>query len=356
MNKKHTKRLFLWVGYVLLALAYNAVAADLPSIKILATGGTIAGRGAAAVEAGYKPSEIPVEELINAVPEIHEIAKVSGEQVIQISSQNITPDIWLRIARQVNEAVSSDEVNGVVITHGTDTMEETAYFLNLIVHSNKPIVLVGAMRPATALSADGAMNLYNAVALAGSPEAKGKGVLQAMNETILGARDVTKTDTTNPATFKARDTGPLGSVFFGKVNFYNSPTRAHTTQSEFNIENLEALPRVDIIYGYAGDNSELVDAAVNAGAKGIVYAGVGNGNFNPNVEKALAKAREQGVAVVRSSRVGSGRVTLGAEVDDAKYGFVVADNLNPQKARVLLTLALTKTKNPQQLQEMFFKY
>ena len=154
----------------------------------------------------------------------------------------------------------------------------------------------------------------------------------------------------------ARDTGPLGSVFFGKVNLYHSPTQVHTTESEFTVDELEALPQVDIIYGYAGDNSHLVDAAVAAGAQGIVYAGVGNGNFNPNVEQALAKAREQGVAVVRSARVGSGRVTLGAEVDDAEYGFVVADNLSPQKARILLTLGLTKTKEPAQLQEMFFKY
>ena len=356
MKKHDSVRLSLWIGCALLALAYTATAAELPAIKILATGGTIAGRGASAVEAGYKPSEVPVEELINAVPEIQDIAKVSGEQVIQTASQNITPDIWLQIAKAVNQALASEDVDGVVITHGTDTMEETAYFLNLTTHSDKPVVLVGAMRPSTAMSADGAMNLYNAVALAGSPEAKGKGVLLTLNETVLGAREVTKTHTTNPGAFQAPEKGPLGSVFFGDVELYEQPARAHTTESEFNIDEVETLPRVDIIYGYAGDNSHLVNAAVEAGAQGIVYAGVGNGNFNPNVEKALAKVREQGVAVVRSSRVGGGRVTLDAEVDDAKYGFVVADDLNPQKARILLTLALTKTKDPQQIQEMFFKY
>lgn len=356
MKTSLSPRRALCAGCVALAMSAGALAAELPSVKIMATGGTIAGRGASATEAGYEPSEVAVEELIQNVPEIKDLAEVSGEQVLQVSSQNITPDDWLTIGKAVNQAVADDGVDGVVITHGTDTMEETAYFLHLTVPSDKPVVLVGSMRPGTAMSADGAMNLFNAVSLAGHPEARGKGVLLTLNERVYGARDVTKGNTTNPATFQARNTGPMGSVFFGEVNLYEAPIQTHTAESEFRIDDLEALPQVDILYGYAGDSSHLVEAAVASGAKGIVFAGVGNGNFNPEVEAALAKAREEGVAVVRSARAGSGHVTLDAEVDDEKYGFVVADDLSAQKARILLTLALTETSDPERLQEIFFTY
>jgi L-asparaginase len=334
----------------------NAGAVELPAIKILATGGTIAGAGKSTVEGQYTSGKIPVDVLIDAIPELGNIAAVSGEQVAQIGSQAMTPDIWLTLARRVNALLTSEDVDGIVITHGTDTLEETAYFLNLTVRSDKPVVLVGAMRPFTAMSADGAVNIYAAVTLAASPKARGQGVLVAMNDNILAARGVTKTNTTNVATFQDPDTGALGTVANGKVSFYRRPVRAHTTVSEFDVDGLEVLPSVDILYGYAGDNSALVDATVEAGARGIVFAGVGNGNLHPGVEAALAKARQIDVAVVRSSRVQSGRVTLDAEIDDAKFGFVVADDLGPQKARVLLMLGLTQTREPQALQELFFKY
>lgn len=356
MHTSLSPRLALGVGCIALALSVGTLAAELPSVKILATGGTIAGRGASATEAGYQPSEVAVEELIQNVPEINDIADVSGEQVLQTSSQHMTPDDWLAVGRAVNRAVADEGVDGVVITHGTDTMEETAYFLHLTVPSDKPVVLVGSMRPGTAMSADGAMNLFNAVALAGDDQARGKGVLLTLNERVYGARDVTKGNTTNPATFQARNTGPMGSVFFGEVNLYEAPVQVHTAESEFRVDEIESLPQVDILYGYAGDSSHLVQAAVEGGAEGIVFAGVGNGNLNPQVETALAQAREEGVAVVRSARVGSGHVTLDAEVDDEAYGFVVADDLSPQKARILLMLALTKTREPGPLQEMFFRY
>ncbi len=334
----------------------NATAAELPAIKILATGGTIAGAGKSSVKGEYTSGKVPVDALIDAIPELKNIAAVSGEQVVQIGSQAMTPDIWLKLARRVNALLASDRLDGIVITHGTDTLEETAYFLNLTVRSDKPVVLVGAMRPFTAMSADGPANIYEAVTLAASPKAKGQGVLVAMNDNILAARGVTKTNTTNVATFQDPDTGALGTVANGKVDFYRQPVRAHTTASEFDVDGIEALPQVDILYGYAGDNSALVDATVKAGARGIVFAGVGNGNLHPRVRAALAKASQGGVAIVRSSRVESGRVTLETEIDDAKYGFVVADDLGPQKARVLLMLGLTKTQEPQVLQELFFKY
>lgn len=327
-----------------------------PKIRILATGGTIAGAGESAVAGEYAAARLPIEALLEAVPEAGGIAELSGEQLAQIASQAVTPALWLKLARRVNELLAAATVDGIVITHGTDTMEETAYFLHLTVHSDRPVVLVGAMRPATAISADGPANLYNAITLAAHPGARGKGVLLAMNETILGARDVTKSNTTNVATFRAQDTGPMGMVANGRVSFYSGPVRAHTSASEFQVDDRERLPPVEILYGYAGDNSAQVGAAVQAGAQGIVFAGVGNGNLNPAVEQALAQARAQGVAVVRGTRTGSGRVTTGAEVDDSQYGFVVADDLSPQQARVLLMLALTRTRDPQRLQEMFFKY
>ena len=334
----------------------SACAVELPAIKILATGGTIAGAGKSSVKGQYTSGKVPIDALIDAIPELNDIAVVGGEQVVQIGSQAMTPDIWLTLARRVNALLASAEVDGIVITHGTDTLEETAYFLNLTVRSDKPVVLVGAMRPFTAMSADGPANIYEAVTLAVSAKARGQGVLVAMNDNILAARGVTKTNTTNVATFQDPDTGTLGTVANGKVFFYRQPVRAHTTASEFDIDGLEVLPSVDILYGYAGDNSALVDATVKAGAKGIVFAGVGNGNLHPGVEAALAKARQSGVAIVRSSRVRSGRVTLDAEIDDAKFGFVVADDLGPQKARVLLMLGLTQTQEPRALQELFFKY
>ena len=212
------------------------------------------------------------------------------------------------------------------------------------------------MRPATGLSADGPGNLLDAVTVASNEASRGKGAMIVMNDTILPARGTTKSNTTNVATFVAPNTGPLGSVVGDDVFFDSEPRHRHTTASEFRLDQLKALPQVEIIYGYAGDNSALIQAAVAAGARGIVFAGVGNGNLHPEVEKALAEARARGVAVVRSSRTGSGRVTLDAEVDDAKHGFVVSDDLSPQQARILLMLALARTNEPTRLQEIFFQY
>ncbi len=346
----------LYLLCLVLITSQNAMSADKANIVILATGGTIAGSGESAVEGGYTSAQVPVETLLAAVPQLKDMGNVSGEQISQIGSQEMTPEVWLKLAKRINELLASEDVDAVVITHGTDTLEETAYFLNLVVRSDKPVVLVGAMRPSTAISADGPANIYNAVTLAAHPQARGKGVLVAMNDTISAARDVTKSHTSNVATFQSPGTGPLGTVSNGKVFFYGEPTRAHTARSEFNVDELEALPEVVVLYGYAGDNSALVDAAVAAGAQGICFAGVGNGNLNPNVQEALAKASKEGVVVVRSSRAGSGRVSLDAEVNDAEYGFVVSDDLNPQKARVLLMLALTQSKDPKVIQGMFFKY
>ena len=329
----------------------------LPNVMLLATGGTIAGTGATSTTtAGYQAAKLPVESLIAAVPELKKIANVKGEQVLQIASENMTNEGLLKIAKRVNEVLARPDVDGVVITHGTDTIEETAYFLNLVTKSQKPVVIVGAMRPATALSADGPLNLYNAVAIAGSKEAISKGVLVSLNDQISAAREVTKTNTTSLNTFQAPDIGYLGYVELGKPYFYRAPIRKHTADTPFDVSNLTELPHVDIIYGYGNNSPVLLNAAVTDGAKGLIYAGVGDGSISVQLEPAAIAARKKGVVIVRSSRTGAGRVVRNGEEKDDENDFVVADNLNPQKARILLMLALTKTSDSKAIQEMFYSY
>ena len=351
--------LFYWILSILAVLTWAPIASTantLPKITIIATGGTIAGVAQSGTAAEYQASQLPVAKLLEAVPEIQNIAQVSGKQAFQISSQDMSNQHWLALAKQVNQLLASEEVDGIVITHGTDTMEETAYFLNLVTQSKKPVVLTGAMRASTSLSADGPLNLYNAVSVAANLNAVGKGVLVVLNDRIHSARDVTKTNTSSVGTFEAANFGALGYVYYGSVRFYRESTRKHTYQSEFNIDALEKFPQVDIIYGHQHNSTRYIDAAIAGKVDGIISAGVGNGNQHENTLSAMIKARQQGIQVVRSSRVGSGSVTLGAEVDDEKYDFVVADNLNPQKSRILLMLALTKYSDSAEIQRLFFEY
>jgi L-asparaginase len=331
---------------------------QLANVMILATGGTIAGTAASSTATvGYDPAKIGVETLINAVPELKKVANVKGEQVFQIASENMNNDYWLKLAKRVNELLKQSDVDGIVITHGTDTIEETAYFLDLVIKSDKPVVIVGAMRPSTAISADGPINLYNSVILAGSEEAVGKGVLVAMNDQINAGRDVTKTNTSTADTFRTPELGMLGYMQDNKPHFYRESTRKHTRDTEFDVSNLDTLPQVDIVYGYANMNRIPIDAFVAAGAKGIVHAGVGDGSLaRPAIEPALIEARKKGVIIVRSSRVGNGIVARNGEAKDDDLDFVVSDTLNPQKARILLMLGLTKTNDTKELQRMFYTY
>lgn len=349
------KKLSFLVVLMFLMMSISSVfAKDLPKVAILATGGTIAGstNAGGVATSGYKAGVLTVDTLINAVPEIKNLAQISGQQVVNIDSSNMSKEIWLQLAKTVNELLAGD-IDGIVITHGTDTMEETAYFLNLVVKSDKPVVLVGAMRPSTAISADGPKNLYNAVALAATPEAKGKGVMVAMDDMIYGGRDVTKTNTTRTSTFKAPNSGALGIITDGMATFYVNQAKPHTTATEFDVMDLKALPKVDILYSYASDGSgPAARALVKDGAKGIVVAGSGAGSINKNqgdVLKELIKSDK--LVVVRSSHTGSGLVPLSAEGP-----FLTGDDLNPQKARILLMLALTKTTDPKAIQAMFNKY
>ncbi|ELX13876.1 L-asparaginases type II [Janthinobacterium sp. HH01] len=337
--------------------AAEKAAVPLAHVTILATGGTIAGSGATSTTTvGYTAATVGVDRLIAAVPELAKVAQVKGEQVFQIASENMSNEHWLVLAKRVNALLAQSDVDGVVITHGTDTLEETAYFLDLVVKSRKPVVLVGAMRPGTALSADGPINLYNAVLLAASQEAVGKGVLVAMNDQIHGARDVTKTNTSTPDSFKTPELGMLGYFQGNKPYFYHASTRKHTIDTEFDISKLDALPQVDIVYGYANVNPVALNALVGAGAKGIIHAGVGDGSLAAKVLPSLTAARKQGVLIVRSARVGQGIVARNGEANDDELDFVVSDTLNPQKARILLMLALTKTSDSKDIQRMFYTY
>ncbi|BDR36637.1 L-asparaginase 2 [Photobacterium damselae subsp. damselae] len=336
--------------------SFSFAATDLPNIKILATGGTIAGAGQSATESNYTAGKVGVDALIAAVPDMTKIADISGEQVVSIGSQDMNDEVWLKLAKRVNELLAQDDVDGIVITHGTDTMEETAYFLDLTVKSKKPVVLVGAMRPSTAMSADGPVNLYNAVVAATDEDSKGRGVLVTMNDTIFDARDVTKTNTTSVNTFQAPNFGPLGYIHNSDAKYQRSPERKHTTETVFDVSKLTSLPKVGIVYNYANASDLPVKALIDAKFDGIVSAGVGNGNLYHTVFDQLEKASKDGIMVVRSSRTPTGSTTLDAEIDDAKYGFVASGTLNPQKARILLMLSLTQTKDYKDVQKMFQYY
>ncbi len=328
----------------------------LPRLRLLATGGTIAGAQTSPAERGYRAAAFSMEALLAAVPQVAALARLEVEQVAALGSQDMDEATWLKLAARTQAALDDDGIAGAVITHGTDTMEETAFFLNLTVRSEKPVVLVGAMRPATAISADGPMNLYNAIAVAAQPAGRGRGVLVVANDEIHFAREVAKTNTTQVGTFRATHRGLAGLVNAGRLHLYGPPVRRHTLHSEFSLAGVTALPRVEIVYAYAGMGRDLVDAAVRAGARGLVIAGVGDGNVGAAALAACAEAAKAGVAVVRASRTGGGVVERNIEIDDDALGFIAADELNPAKARVLLQLGLTRTREPRALQELFFTY
>lgn len=315
-----------------------------PKILVLATGGSIA-------QTSPKDPTLRGDELVEAVPELRNIASISVEQVAQVSSSDISVEDWLKLGRRINEALAGDDIQGVVVTHGTDTLEETAYFLNLVVESEKPVVVVGAMRRPYSLGADGSANLFNAVAIAGNPDAKAKGVLVTLNAEIHSARDVTKT-TSNLDAFKAPGLGPLGYVRSGKPVFYHVPTRLHTSGSKLHLSS-SSLPRVAILYSYAGATPDIFEATTASGYQGVVWAGTGNGNLPKPIRAVAGEAVGRGLVFARASRANFVVVERNDEIDDDKLGFVTADSLNPQKARILLMLALTRTTDPAKIQEFF---
>ncbi|CAG9182411.1 asparaginase [Cupriavidus pinatubonensis] len=326
------------------------------NIVIIGTGGTIAGAGASATNtAAYQSAVVPVDKIIASVPEISKVANVKGEQIFQIGSESFNNERLLKLGKRVSELLKQPDVDGIVITHGTDTIEETAYFLNLTLKSDKPVVVVGSMRPGTALGADGALNLYDAVLVASNPASRGKGTLAVLNDEIHTGRDVTKSNTFKTETFRS-PFGPLGYVVEGRTLFYRLPARPHTTQTEFDIDKIDKLPEVAVVYAYGNANPASIDAAVKSGAKAIIYAATGNGSVGDYMVEPLKAARAKGVQIVRASRTGSGVVVRNAEQPDDKYDWIVTDDQLPQKARILMALALTKTNDSKQLQQVMWKY
>ncbi len=340
------------------AAAQGAASGELPLVVVLSTGGTIAGRGGSTISlTEYKSGSILGSELVDAVPEIKNYAQVRVEQIANIGSTNMNTAIWLKLAARINAIFSEDQkVAGVVITHGTNTLEETAYFLNLTVRHDKPVVLVGSQRPATAISADGPLNLLNAIRVAGASIARGKGALVVMNDEINGARDVTKSNTYRVEAFRSGELGYLGYVDADEVTFYRASTKRHTSRSEFDVSKLSSLPKVEILYAYAEPSVDAIKAIGASGAGGIVFAGTGAGGLS-TPERAAIKALgpfDTRPVIVRSNRTGNGRVIPRKEYDTE--GMVPGDNLNPQKARILLMLALTKTRDLAEIQRIFREY
>src|SRR3954454_3676581 len=344
-----------WVS-VAGAQATPAANGPLPRVVVLATGGTIAGAAASDVQAGYTSGQVGADQLLAAVPQAKKLANLRGEQIANIGSQDMNDEVWLKLAKRINELAASADVDGIVITHGTDTIEETGYFLNAVVKSSKPGGLTAAMRPSAALSADGPLNFFNAVAVAANKQAGGRGVLIVVNDWIHGAASLTKTSTTAVQTFMSPLNGLIGTIAYGEIDWNRGAVGRNTTTSEFSLDGVTALPRVDIILAYENMDGALIDAAVAAGAKGIVVAGVGNGNMTASALRTFEKHAKNGIVCVRSTRVTTGRVGRNVEVDDDKAGFVASLDLNPQKARVLLRLALLKQRSNSDLQRLFSEY
>src|SRR6186713_2266325 len=347
------KKLLTVLTVLMLAAQVNA---QLPRVIILATGGTIAGAGASADRAGYTAGKIPIEDLIGAIPTVKKIASITGEQISSVGSQDMTIEIWKKLAVRINEIVAKKEADAIVVTHGTDTQEETAYFLDLVVPSQMPVVLTGSMRASTAISADGPKNLYDAIVVAVNAKSKGRGVLVSFNEGIYDGREVMKMSTTFTNAFGSPNTGPIGHAYDGKVEYYANAVRERNPASPVTITASTKFPRVDIVYMYADAPPDMIDMLVAKKVDGIVIAGVGNGNFNKAYMDAVKRAIAAGVVVCRASRTPSGRVVLHDEINDDELGTIVSDDLTPQKARILLMLGLTKSKDKKQLQQFFFTY
>jgi L-asparaginase len=376
-------------------LTGSLAAQALPKVRVFATGGTISGYSANRDDQyRYRSGSIPPDKIIADLPEVGKIADLSYDEIAETGSGGINTKILLTLAKHINEWLAQPESTGAVVTHGTVTLEETAYFLNLVIHSDKPVVVVGAMRPFTSISRDGPLNFYNAVRIAADPEAKGMGVMTMLNEEIQASRDGTKGNTERVNTFISRDAGPIGYADEDRIVFYRKLLYRHTYKSEFNVDNLTDLPKVDIVYGYQEGDRGAIDGLIANGAKGIILDDSSTGN-GPAMRDAVGK----GVVFVQSDRKGSGRVLesgggggagagrvgrtppagapgaspaaapptaapgAGRPAGGPGGGFggprpitITADNLNAQKARILLRVALTETSDPRELQRIFLEY
>jgi L-asparaginase len=329
-----------------------------PRVHILGTGGSISGIGPHRLDYTLYPEagkKLTAEQMLERIPEARELAELTGEDVLQVGSPSIGPKEWLQLSNRVHALLGPDGVKGIVVTHGTATLEETAYFLHLTVKSDRPVVVTGAMRPPSAIGTDADLNLIDAIRLAATPEAAGRGVLTILNNEIQSARDVTKSNAFRVDTFDSRDFGVLGYVDSdARVLFYRAVTRPHTTATPFDVRGRNELPRVDIVYSYAGADGVLVDALTERRPNGMVLVGFGGGSYPGAFLEAGKRAVQAGIPVVLATRSWNGRVVITPKKD--ADGFIVCDDLMPQKARILLMLALTVTRERKAIQDMFHKY
>ena len=331
---------------------------NLPRIAVIGTGGTISSLGRDSLDVLDYPDfgqKLTCEALLDRFPETRLVAEPVPVTYRQVGSTAIGPDDWLELRRMIHRITADDpNIAGFVIPHGTATLEETAFFLNLALATPHPVVLVGAQRPASALGSDAGTNLVNALQVAGSTEARGKGVFVVLNNEIHPARDVVKTSTYRVQTFRSFDFGALGHVDGDGVHFFRATTKAHMPDTPFAQREIAALPRVDIVLSYAGADTALIDAAIGAGAKGIVSAGFAPGIANPSQQTALAAAVKAGIVVVQCSRAASGRVAPRRKLQEV--GIVAGEDFSPQKARILLMLMLTRTRDVAEIQKAFQTY
>ena len=329
-----------------------------PKVAFIGTGGTISSLGVHPLELqdyGVHNNRLQASGIVARFPEVNEVAEVVAVDFRNVPSTDIYFPEWQALAALCGQLVADHpDLAGIVIGHGTATLEETAYFLNLVLKLSIPVVMIGSQRPASGLSTDAAINLVNGVRTAMSPDSRGRGVLLMLNDEIQAAREVTKTSNWRMQTFRTPDFGALGHADADRIAYYRRPERRHMPDTEFDVVGLAALPRVDIVYAYPGSDGTAVRAFVAAGAKGIVSAGFAPGSPPPADLAALAEAVKQGVTVVQSSRAGSGRIYRSKRLTDA--GILSGDNLNPQKARLLLALALTRTSDPAEIARMFATY
>ena len=343
----------LFAGGIACGLGAQAPATTLPRVHVIATGGTISNLGGDARRTG--------DELVRAIPALSQIARVTVEQFSNVASGAITVEMWRDLTRKIRELQhGEDPPSGFVITHGTDTMEETAYFLTLTVGGCQPVIVTGAMRQANAVGADGPANLFNSIRVAASAAARGRGTMVLMNDEIFAARDVTKSNTTRLNAFTAPDAAVAGIADPDTLVFQVAADTSGTCRgSLFDPATLGAFPRVDVVYVHIGADSVLIEAAVNAGARGLVLAGVGRGGLTPAQSRAVTRARDRGVLVAISNRTGSGRVGVSSMPDSLEQlpagagGRIGAADLNPQKARILLMLGLAAGRRPSEIARLF---
>jgi glutamin-(asparagin-)ase len=328
----------------------------LPHVVVLALGGTIAGSAASPTDAtGYRAGTAGVDDLIAAVPEASRLARLTGEQFASMDSSDLTDGVLLSLARRVDAVAADPAVDGIVITHGTDTIEESAYFLHLVLATQKPVVLTGAMRPGTALSADGPMNFHAAVAVASAPGSSGRGVLVVVNDEIHSGRDVTKTSSMRVGAFSS-PYGPLGVVVAGAPLYYRRVDRPHTAATEFDLASIMALPAAGIVYAHSGLDDSLTAVLAAGGWDVVVHAGFGNGTVSSRAIAPLEAARAAGAVVVRATRTGSGHVSASGASGELVNGWISVDDQNPQRARILACLALTVTRDHDAIQRIFDTY